>query len=72
VEHTTIETTFKTVEQYIMKDLMNWKTSTAELIAQRMEKYSKMGEYKGKSLQLSLIRALPFRFFGYKQKNSYL
>jgi hypothetical protein len=37
-----------------------------------MEKYSKMGEYKGKSLQLSLIRALLFRFFGYKQKNSYL
>jgi acetyl-CoA carboxylase carboxyl transferase subunit alpha len=47
VEHTTIETTFKTVEQYIMKGFNELKDlSTAELIAQRMEKYSKMGEYK--------------------------
>jgi acetyl-CoA carboxylase carboxyl transferase subunit alpha len=41
------ETTFKTVEQYIMKGFNELKDlSTAELIAQRMEKYSKMGEYK--------------------------
>jgi acetyl-CoA carboxylase carboxyl transferase subunit alpha len=40
-------TTFKTVEQYIMKGFNELKDlSTAELIAQRMEKYSKMGEYK--------------------------
>jgi acetyl-CoA carboxylase carboxyl transferase subunit alpha len=44
----TIETTFITVEQYIMafnelKDL-----STKDLIDQRMDKYSKMGEYKSK------------------------
>jgi hypothetical protein len=36
-----------------LKDL-----STNELIAQRMEKYSKMGEYKSKSYKLSLIRSL--------------
>jgi acetyl-CoA carboxylase carboxyl transferase subunit alpha len=46
------ETTFITVEQYIMafnelKDL-----STKDLIDQRMDKYSKMGEYKVKSFRL--------------------
>jgi acetyl-CoA carboxylase carboxyl transferase subunit alpha len=41
------ETTFKTVEQYIMKAFNELKDlSTAELVAQRMDKYSKMGEYK--------------------------
>ena len=41
------ETTFKTVEQYIMKGFNELKDlSTQELVAQRMEKYSKMGEYK--------------------------
>lgn len=41
------ETTFKTVEQYIMKGFNELKDlSTAELIAQRMDKYSKMGHYK--------------------------
>uniref|UniRef100_UPI00404AEF7B acetyl-CoA carboxylase carboxyltransferase subunit alpha n=1 Tax=Flavobacterium sp. TaxID=239 RepID=UPI00404AEF7B len=40
-------TTFKTVEQYILKGFNELKNlSTEELIAQRMEKYSKMGEYK--------------------------
>jgi acetyl-CoA carboxylase carboxyl transferase subunit alpha len=39
--------TFKTVEQYILKGFNELKNlSTEELIAQRMEKYSKMGEYK--------------------------
>ncbi|HQW70111.1 MAG TPA: acetyl-CoA carboxylase carboxyl transferase subunit alpha, partial [Flavobacterium sp.] len=41
------ETTFKTVEQYIMKAFNELKDlSTEELVAQRMDKYSKMGEYK--------------------------
>ena len=41
------ETAFKTVEQYIMKGFNELKDlSTDELIAQRMDKYSKMGEYK--------------------------
>jgi acetyl-CoA carboxylase carboxyl transferase subunit alpha len=41
------ESTFKTVEQYIMKGFNELKDlSTQELVAQRMEKYSKMGEYK--------------------------
>ena len=40
-------TAFKTVEQYIMKGFNELKDlSTEELIAQRMNKYSKMGEYK--------------------------
>ena len=40
-------TTFKTVEQYIMKAFNELKDlSTEELVAQRMDKYSKMGEYK--------------------------
>jgi acetyl-CoA carboxylase carboxyl transferase subunit alpha len=40
-------TTFKTVEQYIMKAYNELKDlSTTELVAQRMDKYSKMGEYK--------------------------
>ena len=41
------ETTFVTVEQYIMKAFNELKDlSTKELIDQRMDKYSKMGEYK--------------------------
>ena len=41
------ETTFKTVEQYIMKAFNELKDlSTEELVAQRMDKYSKMGEFK--------------------------
>ncbi|MGA9637573.1 acetyl-CoA carboxylase carboxyltransferase subunit alpha [Flavobacterium sp.] len=41
------ETTFKTVEEYILKGLAELKLlSTEELIAQRMEKYCKMGEFK--------------------------
>jgi len=41
------ETTFKTVEEYIMKGFNELKDlSTKDLIAQRMDKYSKMGEYK--------------------------
>ena len=41
------ETTFKTVEQYIMKAFNELKDlSTEELVTQRMDKYSKMGEYK--------------------------
>lgn len=40
-------TAFKTVEQYIMKAFKELKDlSTDELISQRMDKYSKMGEYK--------------------------
>jgi acetyl-CoA carboxylase carboxyl transferase subunit alpha len=41
------DTTFKTVEQYIMKGFNELKDlSTQELVAQRMKKYSEMGEYK--------------------------
>ena len=41
------ETTFKTVEQYITKAHNELKDlSTTDLIAQRMDKYSKMGEFK--------------------------
>jgi acetyl-CoA carboxylase carboxyl transferase subunit alpha len=41
------ETTFKTVEQYIMKAYNELKDlSTTDLVAQRMDKYSNMGEYK--------------------------
>ncbi|MGV9002758.1 acetyl-CoA carboxylase carboxyltransferase subunit alpha [Flavobacterium sp.] len=41
------ETTFKTVEKYIMKAYKELKDlSTSELVAQRMDKYSKMGEFK--------------------------
>ena len=41
------ETTFKTVEKYIMMAYDELKDlSTSELVAQRMDKYSKMGEYK--------------------------
>jgi acetyl-CoA carboxylase carboxyl transferase subunit alpha len=41
------ETTFVTVEQYITKAFNELKElSTKDLIAQRMDKYSKMGEYK--------------------------
>ncbi|MFY8188909.1 MAG: acetyl-CoA carboxylase carboxyltransferase subunit alpha [Flavobacterium sp.] len=40
-------TTFQTVEQYILKGFNELKNlSTEELIAQRMDKYSKMGEFK--------------------------
>ncbi|MDQ5928242.1 MAG: acetyl-CoA carboxylase carboxyl transferase subunit alpha [Bacteroidota bacterium] len=40
-------TTFKTVEEYILKGLKELnKLSTEELIAQRMEKYCNMGEFK--------------------------
>jgi acetyl-CoA carboxylase carboxyl transferase subunit alpha len=41
------ETTFKTVEKYILKGYNELKDlSTAELVAKRMDKYSKMGEFK--------------------------
>ncbi|KVV15308.1 acetyl-CoA carboxylase carboxyltransferase subunit alpha [Flavobacterium sp. TMP13] len=41
------ETTFKTVTQYITKAYAGLKDlSTKELIAQRMDKYTSMGEYK--------------------------
>jgi acetyl-CoA carboxylase carboxyl transferase subunit alpha len=41
------ETTFKTVEQYITKAFYELKDlSTKDLINQRMDKYSKMGEFK--------------------------
>ncbi|ODS80493.1 MAG: acetyl-CoA carboxylase carboxyltransferase subunit alpha [Chryseobacterium sp. SCN 40-13] len=41
------ERTFRTVEQYITKGYNELKDlSTEELVAQRMEKYSRMGEYK--------------------------
>jgi acetyl-CoA carboxylase carboxyl transferase subunit alpha len=41
------ETTFKSVEEYIVKAYNELKDlSTAELVAQRMDKYSKMGEFK--------------------------
>ncbi len=41
------ETTFKTVEQYITKAYNELKDlSTTDLVAKRMDKYSKMGEYK--------------------------
>ncbi|MFC5682905.1 acetyl-CoA carboxylase carboxyltransferase subunit alpha [Flavobacterium sp. MAHUQ-51] len=41
------ETTFKTVEEYILKGYNELKDlSTTELIAQRMDKYTKMGEFK--------------------------
>jgi acetyl-CoA carboxylase carboxyl transferase subunit alpha len=44
---------FITVEQYIMKAFNELKDlSTKDLIDQRMDKYSKMGEYKVKSLSL--------------------
>ena len=40
-------TAFKTVEQYIMKNYNELKDlSTTELVNQRMDKYSKMGEFK--------------------------
>jgi acetyl-CoA carboxylase carboxyl transferase subunit alpha len=43
--------TFITVEQYIMKAFNELKDlSTKDLIDQRMDKYSKMGEYKSKIL----------------------
>ncbi|WP_428229761.1 acetyl-CoA carboxylase carboxyltransferase subunit alpha [Flavobacterium sp.] len=41
------ETTFKTVAEYVTKGYNELKDlSTADLIAQRMDKYSNMGEYK--------------------------
>ena len=41
------ETTFKTVEEYITKTFNELnKLSTKDLIAQRMDKYSNMGEFK--------------------------
>ena len=41
------ETTFKTVEKYIIKGYNELKDlSTTELVAKRMDKYSKMGEFK--------------------------
>lgn len=41
------ETTFKTVEQYILKGFNELKSlSVEEMIEQRMDKYSKMGEFK--------------------------
>ena len=41
------ETTFKTVEQYISKAYNELKDlSTADLVAQRMDKYCNMGQFK--------------------------
>lgn len=41
------ETAFKSVEKYIMKAFKELKVlSTEKLLSQRMDKYSKMGEYK--------------------------
>lgn len=41
------ETTFKSVEKYILKGYNELKDlSTTELVAKRMDKYSKMGEFK--------------------------
>ncbi len=41
------ETTFINVEKYILKNFNQLKNlSTADLVSQRMDKYSKMGEYK--------------------------
>ena len=41
------ETTFKTVKDYILTAFKELKDlSTADLVARRMDKYSKMGEYK--------------------------
>ncbi|WP_297511963.1 acetyl-CoA carboxylase carboxyltransferase subunit alpha [Flavobacterium sp.] len=41
------ETTFATVKEYILKSFNELKDlSTTELVAKRMDKYSKMGEYK--------------------------
>ena len=41
------ETTFKSVEKYILKGYNELKDlSTKDLVAQRMDKYSKMGEFK--------------------------
>ena len=41
------ETTFKSVEKYILKGYNELKDlSTTDLVAQRMDKYSKMGEFK--------------------------
>jgi acetyl-CoA carboxylase carboxyl transferase subunit alpha len=41
------ETTFKTVEQYITKAFNELKDfSATELVSQRMDKYSEMGDYK--------------------------
>ena len=41
------ETTFKTVEKFIMKAYNELKDlSTSELVTQRMEKYSNMGDFK--------------------------
>ncbi len=41
------ETTFKTVAKYVMKAFNELKDlSTKELVVKRMDKYSKMGEFK--------------------------
>ncbi len=41
------DTTFKTVKQYVTKAFNELKdVSTKDLVAQRMDKYSKMGEFK--------------------------
>ena len=41
------QTAFQTVQQYILKGYSELKDlSTTDLVAQRMDKYSKMGEYK--------------------------
>lgn len=41
------ETAFKTVKEYILKAFQDLKDlSTTDLVAQRMDKYSKMGHYK--------------------------
>jgi acetyl-CoA carboxylase carboxyl transferase subunit alpha len=45
VAHIDRETTFKTVEQYIIKAYVKFIINSC-LIAQRMDKYTKMGEFK--------------------------
>jgi acetyl-CoA carboxylase carboxyl transferase subunit alpha len=58
------ETTFVTVEQYIMKAFNELKDlSTKDLIDQRMDKYSKMGEYKSKILKQNPSRLQTRRIF---------
>jgi acetyl-CoA carboxylase carboxyl transferase subunit alpha len=47
--HRDKEWMFKTVEKYITKSYLELKDlSTKDLVAQRMEKYSKMGEFSDK------------------------
>jgi hypothetical protein len=68
-ERITIETTLQ-LWKNIMKAFNELKDlSTKDLIAQRMDKYSKMGEYKSKIFKFKKIRSPTVSdFFCYKQK----